>query len=342
MNLRGVMSAGSVGVVLVAGGAAAALALSTERVPADLTAARVARSSALTRQAFDDQRNVQASFVVSPARTLTGRTTGTVTATRCRPGRPLRSGTVLLRVDDRPVAALHTNIPLYRDLERGARGNDVKALQRALSRQGYSLAVDGRFGTSTRRAVRALQQRTGMPSPSGTVRLSDYVWLPTASLTPVTCDVQIGDTVAPGAGLATFGGGLAAVTLKSWPTELAPGKRTLSVFGVQGPLSSDHRALNPTFLAKVAATPDFQAYQLAKSTEPTAATIQLAHSVNTWKVPPSAVFGIDGKHACLASGPHTYPVTVVGADLGASLVTGHGEPPKRVDLGSAITAHECG
>ena len=48
-------------------------------------------------------------------------------------------------------------------LRRGSRGPAVTALQRALGSLGYDIAVDGEFGPSTERAVRAVQARLGLP-----------------------------------------------------------------------------------------------------------------------------------------------------------------------------------
>lgn len=44
-------------------------------------------------------------------------------------------------------------------LKKGARGPDVSALQRLLTERGYTVAVDGIFGTGTYQAVRAFQSQ---------------------------------------------------------------------------------------------------------------------------------------------------------------------------------------
>jgi lysozyme family protein len=46
-------------------------------------------------------------------------------------------------------------------LERGARGPEVEVLQRALVAAGHEVAVDGRYGKGTERAVRAFQEEHG-------------------------------------------------------------------------------------------------------------------------------------------------------------------------------------
>jgi GH24 family phage-related lysozyme (muramidase) len=47
-------------------------------------------------------------------------------------------------------------------LRSGARGENVKKLQRALSRAGFAVTVDGVFGPATERAVRAVQSAHGL------------------------------------------------------------------------------------------------------------------------------------------------------------------------------------
>jgi peptidoglycan hydrolase-like protein with peptidoglycan-binding domain len=50
-----------------------------------------------------------------------------------------------------------------RPLAQGAKGKDVRYLQRALSRLGVSTSVDGVFGKGTRRSVEAFEQAHGWP-----------------------------------------------------------------------------------------------------------------------------------------------------------------------------------
>jgi peptidoglycan hydrolase-like protein with peptidoglycan-binding domain len=55
-----------------------------------------------------------------------------------------------------------------RALRAGASGTDVRELQKALRKAGFSVKVDGRFGSSTVRAVKRFQ-RAAQLTPSGTV-----------------------------------------------------------------------------------------------------------------------------------------------------------------------------
>lgn len=50
-----------------------------------------------------------------------------------------------------------------RQLARGCKGDDVRALQRALVKAGAALRTDGDFGEKTETALRAFQQQRGLP-----------------------------------------------------------------------------------------------------------------------------------------------------------------------------------
>ena len=68
-------------------------------------------------------------------------------------------GDVVARIDDRPIIALAGDIPMYRDLARGAEGRDVLQLEQALDRLGIDVgAIDGFFDGETERAMTELYQ----------------------------------------------------------------------------------------------------------------------------------------------------------------------------------------
>jgi peptidoglycan hydrolase-like protein with peptidoglycan-binding domain len=74
----------------------------------------------------------------------------------------LTVGDLALAVDGRPVFVLPGAIPMSRDLHRGLQGPDVRQLEQALSRLGFSPgAVDGRYDVGTEAAVSAFYLRQG-------------------------------------------------------------------------------------------------------------------------------------------------------------------------------------
>lgn len=341
MSMRTVVTAGVVAVILVAAGAAGALVMRGEQVPAGLMSAQAPTVAATEALEFVDERTVQVTFTQSTPEPLLLHATGTVTVTRCRPGRTIRSGSVPLEVNDEPVIALRTEVPPYRDLREGATGRDVKALQRELSRLGYRTSTSGTFNARTVSAVKRLKKALGYPKPDGALPLAQLLWLPGARVTPSSCAVKLGATVSAGAPLGESAARLVTIRVKALPSDLAPGGRTLTVFGASGPVGADGSATAEDFLARVSATQEFRAQSAAKSTDPVTATLALSRTLSTVKVPPASIFDMNGSHGCIQSGSRTVPVVVVGSGLGASVVLVQGKPPDTVNLGPAITASRC-
>jgi hypothetical protein len=100
-------------------------------------------------------------------------------------------GSVLYRVDDRPVLLLCGTVPAYRALHGGDAGRDVSALNRNLHVRGDA------FTTKTQKALEALQRRTGV-HVTAALALGDAVFLPGAvRIARVTG--QLGGSAQPGA-----------------------------------------------------------------------------------------------------------------------------------------------
>jgi hypothetical protein len=102
-------------------------------------------------------------------------------------------GDVLYRVDANPVLLLCGTVPAYRDLRKGAVGNDVRQLNRNLHVRG----AGGAFTSKTESALKALQRRKGV-HVTRALALGDAVFLPEAvRIAKVTG--QLGGSALPGA-----------------------------------------------------------------------------------------------------------------------------------------------
>lgn len=89
-----------------------------------------------------------------------------VTGTPAKAGQELSPGDVVIEVNGRPVIFLRMPFPMYRDLRQGDSGDDVAAVQRALTGAGvYSGAVDGVYGPRTSGAVAGLYRAAGASVP---------------------------------------------------------------------------------------------------------------------------------------------------------------------------------
>lgn len=77
-------------------------------------------------------------------------------------GAEILEGDVFYEIAGRPTFALGGDLPLFRDLEPGAEGEDVEQTQRALARLGFAPGpFDGLYGADTQLAVRALYESNG-------------------------------------------------------------------------------------------------------------------------------------------------------------------------------------
>jgi peptidoglycan hydrolase-like protein with peptidoglycan-binding domain len=95
-------------------------------------------------------------------------------------------GGVLYRVDNRPVVLLCGAVPIYRALRVGAKGPDVRQLNRNLHELGYDSdadvridPADGAFTSKTEQALRVLQRKKGF-AVTGALATGDAVFLPEA------------------------------------------------------------------------------------------------------------------------------------------------------------------
>jgi peptidoglycan hydrolase-like protein with peptidoglycan-binding domain len=87
---------------------------------------------------------------------LAGAASGTLTWLP-KPGDVIGRDAPLYAVDERPVRTMFGTVPLWRPLERGKRGADVRQLNENLAALGYDVSVDDVFGPRTQRAVRQWQ-----------------------------------------------------------------------------------------------------------------------------------------------------------------------------------------
>lgn len=101
-------------------------------------------------------------------------------------GDTVSCGGVLYRVDNRPVVLLCGAVPVYRALHVGAKGPDVRQLNRNLHKLGYDAdahvridPADGAFTSKTERALRVLQRKKGV-GVTGALATGDAVFLPEA------------------------------------------------------------------------------------------------------------------------------------------------------------------
>ncbi|MEU7899008.1 peptidoglycan-binding protein [Nonomuraea sp. NPDC049152] len=90
-------------------------------------------------------------------------------ATRApHPGR-VKEGGILMEVNGRPVFAMSGKVPMHRTISPGAKGDDVKQLQRSLRRLGYGTRVTGVFDQATVTAVTRFYAKKGYEAQQPTL-----------------------------------------------------------------------------------------------------------------------------------------------------------------------------
>lgn len=351
-------------VVSVALTATACALLLPDREPAILSRPGEVTTVTVSTQQYSGSRQVSVTPVLSEAQQLTTTAVGTITEVMFTGG-TLNSGTVIMRVDDNPVVALHTDVPLYRDLALDMTGADVQALNRELGRLGLFAQHGGdpesnRYTWATQMAVQSLMVGAGIGDgyDGATLALRNVVWLPDQSDTVSNWQPRRGRSLAPGAVIGTIAGTLTRLDVAGITASAQP--RVLIVAGVTVTLPAektnieDRKALDQvqasdqyrqqigSATGSAAASPDGSSS--GSGIQPLAATLSLDKPIEVLRVPAAAVFGLDGTTGCVASAGKSIPVSVVGSELGVSLVTldgGASNFPSTVDIGSAIAGRQC-
>jgi peptidoglycan hydrolase-like protein with peptidoglycan-binding domain len=150
-------------------------------------------------------------------------------------GSTVKRGEPLFKVDERPVVALYGSLPLYRTLRDGAKGRDVRQLERnlaALGRTGFT--VDDTYSAATDEVVRTWQAKLGLPA-TGTVEPGQVVFTPgpvrIAGHTARVGEAVGGESGEGGGALLTYTGTtrLVTVELEVADRALAAKGRTVTV-----------------------------------------------------------------------------------------------------------------
>ncbi|MDX2851364.1 peptidoglycan-binding protein [Streptomyces sp. PA03-3a] len=166
---------GAAGAAVVALAGAASLGHLGGRSTSSEPAASPPATAEVTRKTMERWITVEGTVTYGAARPLTGHAQGTVTWLPA-PGTVLRRGDELARIDDRPVVLLYSDLPAYRELARGVKGEDVLAFTTNLAALGYGGFTPGETYTEgVEAAVKRWQKALGVPE-SGKISLGDVVY----------------------------------------------------------------------------------------------------------------------------------------------------------------------
>ncbi|MEM7341686.1 MAG: peptidoglycan-binding domain-containing protein [Actinomycetota bacterium] len=200
--------------VLATAGVTGATASQLWAAPADATnddaveAAAPQRTASVTRGDLSNTEEFSASLGYGSTWNIDTTADGTVTD-RHETGTIVKPGDTLIELNRKPVTLADGDVPLYRELrlvksgERDDLGNkltklqgdDVSQLQQFLLDQGFDdserLEVDGTFGSSTERAVKAWQKDRGL-AETGKVDASQLVF--SSEPLRISSEPRVGET----------------------------------------------------------------------------------------------------------------------------------------------------
>lgn len=115
----------------------------------------------------------------------------------------IQPGTVIARVNERPLVVLSGAVPAFRQLELGATGRDVAALSDYLVEAGYLDEASDTYTELLAAAVEDWQREVGIPA-TGTVELGDVLFVvPEAFSAParIAPEIEVGSPLSPGMAL---------------------------------------------------------------------------------------------------------------------------------------------
>ncbi len=272
----------------------------------------------------------------------TNRAHGVVTGVHLDPGSLLAAGDIVYSVNGRPVAVAEGVVPAFRSMSRGDEGSDVRQLQRLLLERGYYRgAIDGAFGPSTARAVRAWQENSGVES-TGSVPLGDIIFVPELPVRAVLDETVIRVD-------ATLSGGEAGLLgLPPEPTfEIRTSDEQLARFTVGLPVEIEHE--DRLWHAIIAGYQRDQEGVVSVLLEgigggavcgdecasiPVGASTLMPARVITQEtlrgplVPAAALISLDdGSAAVLGEDGDTIPVKILGSARGMAVISGDGVFP---------------
>lgn len=337
-------------VVALAIGACGGFLAARSMLPPSVVSSTQAGRMQPTQSQYDDSRNVTVTLSSSQGQTVTSPTGGVVTSVTCAAGAQANSGGTFLSLDSVPQLALHTDVPLWRSLTSGTRGEDAQGLNNALRRLGYAAPAGDTMTWATITAYNQLVANVGaakLTAEGGwAITPASFIWLERDSATIESCTVRQGQQLTPGATVLTTRAAPVAATLTLPTDDLQPGDRALAVGDQRFDVAAGTTQITDAgMLQAIMASQEYQIAVLQAQGgasggsggaggsgvggggAPSAAAISvkfpwaLKTPVEVWELPPSALYDAKGTEACVLSDGKPTGVGIVASELGKTKVT---------------------
>ncbi|MFC9848529.1 efflux RND transporter periplasmic adaptor subunit [Streptomyces sp. NPDC060223] len=196
--------------ILVIGTAGAAVAAYLvvpfdQEAKADDTSDKTPISTATVKRGTVSARtSVNGTLAYAGSYEAVGRASGVVTRVP-KAGDQRRAGQVLYEVNGKPVIFLKGSIPVFRDLKQGDEGADVKQLNAALVKLGYSSYLSSSssdYSYLTKAAVKEMEDDFGLEE-DGKLSMSEVVYLPQDTIKVTKVNLKLGAQAQPGMAVLT-------------------------------------------------------------------------------------------------------------------------------------------
>jgi peptidoglycan hydrolase-like protein with peptidoglycan-binding domain len=178
------VAAGSVtGVAVIAGVLATGYTITAKPQAAASAGEVPTKTSAVTRGSVSQRFRLAGTYGFDGSYSVFHQGQGGILTGATAAGTRVGRGGVLYRVDGKAVHLLFGTAPAHQDLRVGARGEDVRQLERNLRALGmdpdHEMTVDTRFTAATAAAVKRLQKKWGLSSSerTGELALGEVVFL---------------------------------------------------------------------------------------------------------------------------------------------------------------------
>ena len=318
-------------------GAGLAIGLTHHATPPSLASSNNVGSMPLHQVQYDDTRTLNLDVTSSQARNIPFPMDGTITYAECPTDGLIASGSHEYDIDGIPLISLHTEVPLFRDLVYGDKGDDIQALQNELARLGYKTSLSGTFDWNTWNAWRTLYALAGGTAHNGVFDHNLILWISTDNMSSTGCAAELGASVTADSDMPAFTTSLGVQRIKAnaLPQDRIAGERVVTINEQDYPINDNGEVTDPNALTAMLSWSTYLDNRKdEQSTTSVPVSYKLKQSINVYSVPAESLIGLNRSDGCVVDSSNNKPASahVVGSSLGRTLITIDGDAPKTIQI----------